>query len=96
MMRTATETRIHSDIALPEGPSAQYLRTLVPKAIKGMVLGPGSLNIGYLDPLALIKINFRAASYQHSKGPFKGPHIYRNSHVPKGPSTQIGGIYPKP
>ena len=25
---------------IPEGPSTQYLRTLVPKAINGMVLGP--------------------------------------------------------
>ena len=35
----------------PEGPSSQYLRTLVPKAIKDVLLGSKSLNIGYLDPL---------------------------------------------
>ena len=35
----------------PEGPSTQYFRTLVPKAIKEGFLGPESLNIGYLDPL---------------------------------------------
>ena len=36
----------------PEDPSTQYLMTLVPKTIEGMVLEPGSfLNIGYLDPL---------------------------------------------
>ena len=37
--------------AYPEGSSTQYLRTLVPKAIKGMVLEAESLNIRYLDPL---------------------------------------------
>ena len=36
-----------SNTPVSEGPSTQYLRTLVPKAIKGMVLGPESLNIGY-------------------------------------------------
>ena len=36
-----------------EGPSSQYLRTLVPKTIPLMVLGPGSLDIGYLDPLGI-------------------------------------------
>ena len=29
------------------------IRTLVPKAILGMVLGPDSLDIGYLDPLGM-------------------------------------------
>ena len=40
---------------LPEGPSTQYSRILVPKAIKGMVLGPESLNIGYLAHLGMVK-----------------------------------------
>ena len=37
---------------IPEGPSTQYLRTLVSKTISLMVwyLGPKSLNIEYLDP----------------------------------------------
>ena len=39
---------------IPEVPSAQYLRTLVPKTIKGMVLEPETLNIGYLDPLGIV------------------------------------------
>ena len=34
--------------ANPEGPSTQYIRTLVPKV---WLLGPESLYIGYLDPL---------------------------------------------
>ena len=40
-----------SDKLSPEGPSAQHLRTLVPKTMPLMVLGPGSSNIRYLDPL---------------------------------------------
>ena len=38
-------TEVHMDScivgpgSIPEGPSTQYLRTLVPKAIKGMILG---------------------------------------------------------
>ena len=44
----AKEPRVRCSL---EGPSAQYVRTLVPKAMKGMVLGPESVNIGYLDPL---------------------------------------------
>ena len=35
----------------PEGPSTQYLRTLVPNTTKGMVLEAETSNIGYLDPL---------------------------------------------
>ena len=35
----------------PEGPSTQYLRTLVPNTIKRMVFGTRNTNIGYLDPL---------------------------------------------
>ena len=35
----------------PEGPSTQYLRTLVPKTIPLIVFGTRVLNIGYLDPL---------------------------------------------
>ena len=38
-------------ITLPEDPSTQYVRTLVPKAIEGIILKPESLNIGYLSPL---------------------------------------------
>ena len=38
----------------PEGPSTQYLRTLVPKAIKGMVFGIRvRVNIGKLDRLGI-------------------------------------------
>ena len=36
--------------ALPEGPSTQYLRTLVPKAIKGMVLRTRNLKYWVLGP----------------------------------------------
>ena len=36
----------------PEGPSTQYSRTLVPNTIKGMVLWPEALSIGYLDILS--------------------------------------------
>ena len=36
----------------PDGPSTQYLRTLVPNTIKGMVFG--TFNMGYLDPLGKI------------------------------------------
>ena len=38
---------------LPAGPSTQYLRLLVPKTNPEWCLGPGFLNIGYLDPLGL-------------------------------------------
>ena len=34
----------------PEGPSTQYLRTLVPKAIKGMVFGTRVLTYWVLGP----------------------------------------------
>ena len=43
-----------STVHKPRGSISNVLRTLLPKAIQGMVfgnLGPGSLNIGYLDPL---------------------------------------------
>ena len=43
-----------SDLMVPEGPSTQYLRLLVPKTIPSLVLGPGSLNVGYLDPLGVV------------------------------------------
>ena len=36
----------------PEGPSTQYLRTLVPNTIKGMVFGTRDLK--YLDPLVSV------------------------------------------
>ena len=39
-----------SSFADPEGPSTKCLRILVPKTNKGIVLGPGSSNVGYLDP----------------------------------------------
>ena len=42
---------VTAGICDPEGPSTQALRTLVPNTIKGMVLEPESLNIGYLDPV---------------------------------------------
>ena len=38
-------------MSCPEGPSSQYLRTLVPNTIESMVLEPETPNIGYLDPL---------------------------------------------
>ena len=40
-------------LPFPQGPSSPYLRTLVPKPYPERFLGPGSLNIGYLDPLGL-------------------------------------------
>ena len=47
----------------PEGPSTQYLRSLVPKTIP---LGPESLNIGYLDPLGNVGICMIASQGQSS------------------------------
>ena len=56
----------------PEGPSTQYLRTLVPNTIASMLLGPESLNIGYLDPLGS-EMRIRAPSAtMHLQGMAKG------------------------
>ena len=40
----------------PEGPSTQYLRTLVPKAIKGMVFGTRVLKYWVLGPSGVCKV----------------------------------------
>ena len=40
----------HPTVHDPEGPSSQYLRTLVPKAIKAMVLGTRDLTYWVLGP----------------------------------------------
>ena len=39
---------------LPDGPSIQYSRSLVPKTIEGVVFGTRDLNIGYLEPLGFV------------------------------------------
>ena len=42
-------------VASPEGPSTQYLRTLIPNTIiRVWFLGPVSLTIGYLHPLGTV------------------------------------------
>ena len=40
-------------LLFPEGPSTQSLRTLVPKAINGMVFGTRVLNHWVLGPLGI-------------------------------------------
>ena len=47
------QQRPHRLVHYPEGPSTQYLRTLVPKAINGMVFGTRVLNYWVLGPSGL-------------------------------------------
>ena len=62
-IRTCIQRYMHTDIhtylhmyveaclhAIPEGPSTQYIRTLVPKAIKGRVFGTRVLKCWVLGP----------------------------------------------
>ena len=58
------------NLSVPEGPSTQYLRTLVPKPLRVWFLEPESLNIGYLDPLGVTVLSHAVA---HASYPSYGP-----------------------
>ena len=45
----------------PRGSEYPIFHGLVPKTIRMMVLGPGTLNIGYLDCLEYIMLGVRAS-----------------------------------
>ena len=62
-----SDTHSFAWLTVPEGPNTQYLRTLVPKAIKGMVFGTGVLKIGYLDPLG-VAVSIHTAFYETDFG----------------------------
>ena len=57
MLRTHPNQNLRALIS--EVPSTQYLSSLVPNTIKGMVFGTRDLNIGYLDSLGMISAQKR-------------------------------------
>ena len=60
----------------PEGPSTQSLRSLVPDTIEGMVFGPETSNIGYLDSLGTgvhgVQTLFTSGEHKADMGMVKG------------------------
>ena len=59
---------LHNPHSVIEGPSTLHLRALDPKASEGMILGPGTSNLSYLDPLG--KLNLGATGFSEGLRPF--------------------------